>query len=274
MPPLAAATDAQLALAVEDNLFDLFRAMAATLPGGEIVEGARFSLHHAFPANPMFNSVWRTALASAEADAAIDEAVAWFQARAAPLMFWWIGPGTQPDDLPERLKARGFIDNMPGDPGFAADLSTVVSDLPAPSGFSIVPVADQKTLADWGRTFVEAFEVPAWAGQSWIDATNAVGFEWAPWKLYLGYLDGRPVATNMVVYGGGVAGLYAVGTVPDVRRRGLGALITVAPLVDARAAGFRYGVLFASELGAPVYRRVGFHEVPTRVGRYLRRLAA
>jgi hypothetical protein len=41
-----------------------------------------------------------------------------------------------------------------------------------------------------------------------------------------------------------------------------------APLREARAAGYRVGTLQASEMGFPVYRRLGFQEVCT-FGLYL-----
>lgn len=37
---------------VQENLFDLFRAMAAVLPGGEVVESQRLSYHHTPPHKP------------------------------------------------------------------------------------------------------------------------------------------------------------------------------------------------------------------------------
>ena len=74
--PLLNPSDVELAGAVQENLFALFRAMAQSLPGGEIVEGASFCCHHTFPSNPMFKGVWRTQLAPGEVDAAIEGALA------------------------------------------------------------------------------------------------------------------------------------------------------------------------------------------------------
>ena len=64
-------TEAQLEAAVEENLFDLFRAMTKVLPGSELVETEKLSYHLSFPSNPMFKGVWRTRLPADETDEAI-----------------------------------------------------------------------------------------------------------------------------------------------------------------------------------------------------------
>jgi predicted acetyltransferase len=57
-----------------------------------------------------------------------------------------------------------------------------------------------------------------------------------------------------------VAGIFAVATIEAARGRGIGMAVTMAPLLDARACGYCVGVLQASEMGYPVYARMGFTE--------------
>jgi ribosomal protein S18 acetylase RimI-like enzyme len=282
---LTDATEVELAAAVEENLFELFRAMAITLPGSKLVEGDKLSYHLAFPSNPMFKGVWRSRLAAEEVEAAINETLAWFEAQQAPFLFWWTGPGTTPRDLGERLMARGLlsmegqmqelapgiVQTEAGAPGMAADLHYVneVALSQVPPGFTIEVVQDKAALYDFKAVFIESYEIPEWAAQAWVDATLALGIGRTPWQMYLGRLNGQPVATNMLFNGAGVASVYAVGTVPAARGRGIGGAITLKPLLDAREMGYRYAVLFATEMGIHTYERIGFRHCGVRMNRYL-----
>ena len=81
-----------------------------------------------------------------------------------------------------------------------------------------------------------------------------------PWRHYLGRLAGVPVATSALLFAAGVAGVYCVSTVERAGRQGIGAAVTLAALREARDLGFTIGVLGSSEMGYPVYRRLGFIE--------------
>ncbi|MFU8828730.1 MAG: GNAT family N-acetyltransferase [Phycisphaerales bacterium] len=70
--------------------------------------------------------------------------------------------------------------------------------------------------------------------------------------------EGELVATSMLYLHNGLAGIYCVATKAEHRGKGLGAHLTAEPLRLAWQLGYRTGLLQASAMGAPVYRRIGF----------------
>jgi GNAT superfamily N-acetyltransferase len=165
----------------------------------------------------------------------------------------------RPDDLGQRLSAAGFT--FAGEePGMAADLHELNEHALMPLGFTIQQVRDAAEIATWAATLnVNGFGEGA-VESEWVGAmyTRLGCGDETPWRHYLGLLDGAPVATSTLFLGAGVAGIYFVSVHPDVRRRGVGAALTLASLRAARELGYHVGVLGASALGAPVYRRLGF----------------
>jgi ribosomal protein S18 acetylase RimI-like enzyme len=130
-------------------------------------------------------------------------------------------------------------------------------------------VRDEAALADFKRVLMEGYGLPEFAANAWVEASRAFGLDTMPWQMYVAYLDGQPVATNLIYCGGGVAGVFAIATVEWARGRGIGSAITLKPLLDARDRGYRYAVLFSSEMGVPVYKRIGFRDAGVRINRYL-----
>ena len=77
-------------------------------------------------------------------------------------------------------------------------------------------------------------------------------------RYYAVEFEGSLVATSLMYLHNGLAGIYAVATLPEHRRKGLAAHLTAEPLRQAWVMGYSTGLLQASEMGAPVYARLGF----------------
>jgi GNAT superfamily N-acetyltransferase len=255
LPTLAALGPAGPAEVIEANDAEFLMALGRA-GGGEVREDAR--LRWVIGGSPVdhHNCVVHADLEPGEVDGAIDEVVARFRAHSVPGT-WHVGPTSRPADLGARLRARGFGGGW-WDVGMAADLATLREDSPPPQGVEIVRVRERRGLDAWGQA--RALDPDGALESRWVaDVYERIGLgDDVPWRHYVAWLDERPVATATLFLGAGVAGVYFVLTVPEARRRGIGGAITLAALREARDLGYRIGVLGASEMGLPVYRRLGF----------------
>jgi GNAT superfamily N-acetyltransferase len=86
-------------------------------------------------------------------------------------------------------------------------------------------------------------------------------------------LDGRPVATATVNVVGEDAHVLLVATLPEARGRGLAAACMRNVLARALERGATTTTLEATQLGRPVYRRMGYRELGA-MGMWERRRAA
>lgn len=136
-------------------------------------------------------------------------------------------------------------------------------DGPARSGavdgrLEIRRVHDDRGVEDHIITAVTGFELP----ESIIRAIVTVAMtQRDDTAVYVGYEAGRPVCTGLGVRTGRTIGIYNIATLPDARRQGHGAAMTRRVMDDGRAAGCDTAILQASEMGAPVYDRLGFRTV-------------
>jgi GNAT superfamily N-acetyltransferase len=174
---------------------------------------------------------------------------------------WWISPAAIEAGFSARLTAHGFT-YIGGPTGMAVELANLNGDIPRPTNFVIKPVETETELRAWVDTLVDVWPLP----EVWRDlifegyAGYGLGAD-RDLRHYLGYVDDAPVAASSGLFAAGVAGIYAVVTQSEFRGRGLGAFMTQAPLLEARNQGYQIGILQASVMGHPVYRRLGFEDV-------------
>jgi GNAT superfamily N-acetyltransferase len=79
--------------------------------------------------------------------------------------------------------------------------------------------------------------------------------------VYVGYADGDPVISGLGWRTGRTLGVYSIATIESARRRGYGAAMTARAVADGVVAGCDVAALQASEMGRPIYERMGFRTV-------------
>jgi ribosomal protein S18 acetylase RimI-like enzyme len=248
-------TPATLTRAIEENLFSLFRAIGR-LPGGRLEESEEMLWFSTGLPSPMFNGVARTQVLTAS-PALFDRP-----------FFWWTGPQSSPPDLDDRLATAGLQESGRDWPGMAMALEDIDEEQAAPPGVEIEPARTEAGLELWGRIYCAAHDLPPWSADSWIEAARRLGFRDLPWEHWTALFDGEPAGVGLSHTGGGVVGLYGIGTLPSARRRGVGSALTLVPMLAARDDGFGAAILHATPDGVRLYPRLGFREYCT-IGRFL-----
>jgi len=244
-----------LARAIKANWADYYAYLGRS-PSAELSVGPYLTWLLTGIPDSFLNVVLRTQLPSDRAGEIIDETLAHFRAKQVQRLSWWAETDTPSMDLDTHLVTHGLTFDA-GGTGMAADLMALNEDLSTPAGLTIMPVADQATLQQWSHVTRIGFGIPEHCERRLFDLFAGLGFE-MPVRSYLAVVNGQPVGTSQLFLSAGVAGIYQVTCLPAARQKGIGAAITLAPLLEARRMGYRISILQASPLGYNVYRRLGF----------------
>jgi ribosomal protein S18 acetylase RimI-like enzyme len=162
--------------------------------------------------------------------------------------------------MEEELRARGWVLEH-DDPGMV--LPAIPELPPVPPELEIRRVTDEAALQDfWGEgdpDDVDEFGVPVNL-TCYFNPTVAYALD-PDVGLFVGYVEGQAVATAGLYRKGDIAEMGAVWTAEASRRRGYGAALTWAAIHEGRARGCTTAAHKSSEMGYPVYTRMGFREV-------------
>jgi ribosomal protein S18 acetylase RimI-like enzyme len=190
-------------------------------------------------------------------DAAIGAAITFMAEHAVPWLLW------VRDGVDDELLAAGRRAGLADAGGPPAMALPIIDDIPAPpSELLIEMVDDAEGLAVFRDLSARGFEMPV----EFVEMLIADSMIDDPaFAVVVGSVDGVPASCAMVSVTGTTAGIYNVATPAEFRRRGYGEAATWAAIEAGAQRGCDHAVLQASEMGAPVYRRMGFVDV----GRYV-----
>lgn len=210
--------------------------------------------------NPFFNSVIRTRLSPVphEARAAIERFIRPYDEALLPMM-WWVSPLSQPSNLSVLLRESHF--HLESHPSLWVSLTRLPERTPVPPHFRVTRVLADDALHDWISVNAAPYDFLDYINDAFFECYSRLGYApGAALRHYVGWLDDEPVACSTMLLAGGVAGIYSVATLPQARGQGIGTALTHGPLLEARAEGYRVGILSASQDGFNLYKRLGFEE--------------
>lgn len=128
---------------------------------------------------------------------------------------------------------------------------------PVPPELDLTEVTDEEALREVESLVAEAF------GMKPVEPWSVFGRELLGSgiiRVWLGRVDGQAVTSAVAHPGNGVVGVYAVATREDARGHGYGAAATWAATLSRPDLP---AVLQASEMGVPVYSKMGYRQIGT-----------
>jgi len=173
-----------------------------------------------------------------------------FESRGLPFRVL-ISPGFE-DVYEPLMKEKGYKE-------VEAETAMALSDLSERGGeetdLVIKRVATPEELAHFQETVAEGFSFHSKVGPFLItERVHALPDA----DLFIGYADGKPASTSMLMKTGNVAGIYWVATLNKYRKRGFGAAMTLRAVLAGRNKGCKLASLPATKMGRPVCEGIGF----------------
>jgi GNAT superfamily N-acetyltransferase len=247
--------DATLARLENDNMCEWLRVSCGQVPGSLVqTEGGVTAFGTGLPI-PLFNQV---VVSDDDAtDAAMTAAIRALQSRGTP--FYLVLRRGIDDRFGPLAADLGLTFEEGVVPGMA--MHPIPAGPGAPEGHEIRRITDAAGLEDHIRTLAEGFEIPEPIVRPWIGEAL---WRRAGCSVYVGLTDGLAVTTGFGVRTGRTIGVYNIATVERARRRGYGAAMTARVAADGAAAGCDVAILQASDMGQPIYERLGFRTVVGR----------
>jgi len=171
---------------------------------------------------------------------------------------WWVGERDEPDGLADELVRQGL---SPKEENTGMSLSLEGKSFSRSNKeLSIERVEEKEGVAIFAKVVVSA-GVYAHIYEQLLSKIPPVLYrDGAPLEIYVGYVEGVPVVTGILVLHANVAGIYYIMTDPSFRKRGFGTEMMASLLLRAKERGYRLAILQASESGRSLYQKLGFEQ--------------
>jgi ribosomal protein S18 acetylase RimI-like enzyme len=240
------------AAVADASYYDWARMWADAIPAGEAVDLGDVLISRTGAPQEWWNIAFVTR-PLADPERSLREAIAYFDERKQPFIVRIReGVDTASERAAEALGMR-YTDSIPG-----MVLPAIPERRPPAPGLEIRTVTDAKSLDDCVRVNAGGFDSPT-DDMRYMLPMEMIQHE--RWRSYVGYVDGEPATTAALFITGDIAGVYFVATLPAFRKRGFGEALTAHAVHQGAAAGCTLATLQASDMGRPVYERMGFQVV-------------
>ncbi len=167
--------------------------------------------------------------------ALIDEVITYFQGRDVPPTFY-LSPACSPDDLPERLIARGFAKQTQEEAWMVLE-DIPHRDIPSPTPNVTVRGIEREEVPAFARVFLKAFGMPADYAPPFVQLLEpSVGLENA-WHCMAFDRRDQPIGTCSLLTYGQYGVLGSAGIIRSRRGKGAATNMAIAAVDEARRRG-------------------------------------
>ncbi len=216
--------------------------------------------------DPYLNRVICPRFGERNAEQQVSRTIDFFKTRNLPHA-WWIGASSTPDWIGEILVEKGLVKSEWDWPTMAADLRTLdeskLLEIANRSGVVLNQVETKSDLDIWINLLSEIYtELSTYTAEAFrqIFRIRLAEGKTSAAKNFMAMIDDEPVGMSSIYFGAGVAGLYAIGTLTEYQRRGIGAAVTLKALLYGIKRGYEISVLQSTKAGFNMYNRLGFKE--------------
>jgi hypothetical protein len=245
--------DAERSARADANYFESMRALTGAMDRGLVREfDGIVAINTGLPVAWLNTAFVTRPLTRPEQS--IRDAIAFYDEQEAPFIVR-LREGV--DSAAERAAEAAGLPFRDTTPGLA--LEPIAADGPAPP-LEIRVARDIETLRDHIDVVASSFDMPPQMAETMLHPRMLALLDA---EAYVGYEGGVPVASSALMVSHRVAGVYNVGCLPSHRRRGFGEAMTWHAVRRGAALGCVMSSLQASEMGRPIYERMGYRLVST-----------
>jgi len=189
-----------------------------------------------------------------EAENLLNRVTGYFLSRGSPYVCFRVSPLTRPRTFSSFLENHGF--KRKAEESVMVFKGKHVEDKLNPE--VKVKEISESEIEVYNKIASLSFEMPI----EWKEGLDRFGLETMRKgaKLYLAYVEGKPVGTSGLLSLMKTGGIFFVGTLAEYRRRGIGTTLTAHAIVDSIKEGNDLHTLQTTKGGNAerLYRKIGF----------------
>jgi RimJ/RimL family protein N-acetyltransferase len=204
--------------------------------------------------SPSFNHVANIGGTDENIDGLLDDLSVYFKSKKIPFISFKVDPSGGEDTLSSLFESRGFCQEINN--SVLVFQGEIQQENVFPH-FKIVQIAEDE-LSLFNQMLLEIYEMPS-EYKKGFDHLNRQRMRMGV-LFYIAYINGRPVGTCGLFSSNGMAEIFAVGTVKELRGKGIASTMIFSVLRNSHKLGNKYHIVRA-DVGSKaerLYAKLGF----------------